>query len=107
MSEEANQFIKNYRESLNSQYNAARSQLANQRQIDFGTIMSQANKAGSMYSNFPQRQKIQYDATSYIPALSKVYTSYKTGLDKLRDNVASYQNQIKDLEEAIAELNET
>ena len=105
MDDEANTFVNNYRTSLKEQYDAANTQAAEQRKTDYGVIMANANKAGSMYSNFPQRSKIQYDTNTYLPTLQSNYTSYRTGLDTLRSNVADYQNQIKSLEEAIADIN--
>jgi hypothetical protein len=67
--------------------------------------MSGANKAGMMYSNFPTRSKIQYDMGTYTPAQNKIFTTYQTGLDSLRNNIVKYQNSIKDIQDAIAHLN--
>ena len=105
MTDEANQFVNNYRQSLQSQYDTVQKELSQQRANDYTTIMSQANKAGSLYSNIPARSKIQYDTQTYYPSLQKIYTSYQTGIDKLRSNVADYQNQIKALDEAMADIN--
>lgn len=105
MSDEANNFITAYRKGLDDQYSAAQAQIEQQKKNDYASIMSQANRAGSLYSNFPERTKVQYDTATYLPALTKARTSYQTGLDKLRSNIVSYQNQIKSLEEAIADLN--
>ena len=105
-SDQANTFINNYRQALSDQYQSAQNELKQQRTNDYASIMGAANKAGSMYSNFPERQKVQYDTKTYYPGLTKAYTSYQTGLNKLRTNVANYQNQIKSLDEAIADLNQ-
>ena len=101
-----NQFIKNYRESLAQQYDAGVATLDQQRKNDFASIMSGANKAGMMYSNFPQRSKIQYDTSTFYPILIKARQSYQTGLDKLRANAINLYNQNKTIAEAIADLNE-
>ena len=105
MNEDLNTFVNNYRQSLQSQYDVANSQAATDRQTAQQQIMSNANKAGSMYSNFTERAKTQYDTGTYLPSIVKNYSTYQTGLDKLRSNIADYQNNIKTLEEAIASLN--
>lgn len=101
---DVNQFIKNYRDALEKQYNASLNALRQQRVNDYSTIMSGANKAGMMYSNFPQRTKIQYDTQSYYPTLANTYQSYQTSLDKLRKNAVDLYNQNKTIAEAIADL---
>ena len=98
-------FYQNYRDSLDRQYQSATQSLDQQRKNDYATIMSGANKAGMMYSNFPQRSKIQYDMSNFQPTQIKLHNTYQTGLDKLRSNIASYQNSIADIQEAIAHLN--
>lgn len=98
-------FYQNYRDSLDRQYQTAVANLDQQRKNDFTSIMSGANKAGMMYSNFPQRDKIKYDTGTYQPNLVKTYQAYQTGLDKLRSNIVNYQNQIKNITDAINELN--
>lgn len=100
-----NDFMKNYRESLKTQLDANKSLLDENRRQSMVDIMSSANSRGTMYSNLPQRQKIQYDTQTYLPAYNKLYTSYQTGLDKLRSTGASLANQIKSVEEAIDEMN--
>ena len=102
-----NQFIKNYRESLQAQYDASVNSLRQQRVNDFAGIMSGANKSGMMYSNFPQRSKLQYDTQSFYPTAIKTRQSYQTALDKLRANALDLYNQNKTISEAIADLNET
>lgn len=98
-------FINAYRDSLERQRDSAMQNLDATRRNDFATIMSGANKAGMMYSNFPQRQKIQYDTQTYMPAQIKIQTGYQTGLQKLRENTISMANQLKTINDAIAELN--
>lgn len=102
-----NQFIKNYRESLSNQYDASVNALRQQRTNDYAGIMSGANKAGMMYSNFPTRSKIQYDTQSYLPTLIKTRQSYQTALDKLRSNAVDLFNQNKTIAEAIDDLNKS
>lgn len=103
--EQIKDFYQNYRDSLDRQNQAAIASLDQQRRNDFATIMSGANKAGMLYSNFPTRDKIKYDTTAYQPNLVKLQQTYQTGLDKLRSNIVSYQNQIKSIQDAINELN--
>ena len=98
-------FYKNYRENLSRQNEVGKQNLWQQRRNAQASIMSGANKAGMLYSNFPERSKIQYDVQTYDPAVIKMQTSYQTGLDTLRNNILKYQNSIKDLQENIAHLN--
>lgn len=98
-------FYQNYRESLSRQKESALQNLNQQRNNAYAQIMSGANKAGMMYSNFPTRSKIQYDMSTYTPAQNKISTTYQTGLDSLRNNVVKYQNSIKDIQDAISHLN--
>lgn len=98
-------FYKNYREQLSRLKEASMRSLENQRNLAQQQIMAGANKAGMMYSNFPERSKIQYDINTYIPAVQKVQTSYQTGLDALRNNMLKYQNQIAEINKSIADLN--
>lgn len=98
-------FYQNYRDSLDRQYQTGLASLNQQRRNDQATIMSGANKAGMLYSNFPQRDKIQYDQGNYQPNLIKLYQGYQTGLQKLRQNMINYQNSIKSIQDAINELN--
>lgn len=103
--EEWQNFYKNYRESLSRQYETAQQNLEQQRRNAQQSIMSGANKAGMLYSNFPQRNKIQYDVQTYDPAAMKLQTTYQTGLSALRNNILNYQNSIKDIQDYIAHLN--
>lgn len=103
--ESVNEFLENYRKALAAQKDSNNKQLQQSRRQAQATIMSSANKAGMMYSNFPERAKMTYDAQTYEPALVKNQTSYQTALDSLRSNAASLWNKIKTYEEAIADLN--
>lgn len=98
-----NEFLKAYRDSLKNQYDANVSSYKQQKRNADAQIMSAANKAGMMYSNFPQRSKIQTEA-NYLAGLSKLRSTYQTGLDKLRNNAVDAYNQIKAYEEAISDL---
>lgn len=98
-------FVNNLRESLKSSYDAANAAIENQRQLDYAAIMSGANKRGSLFSNFPERAKYQYQTGTYLPNLAKAYTTYSTGLQSLRANTVDLVNQIRSTQEAIADLN--
>lgn len=102
---EMQDFYKNYRESLSKQYENAKLALEQQRKNAQQTIMTGANKAGMLFSNFPTRSKIQYDAGTYDPARIKLGTTYQSGLDTLRTNILNQQNAIADIQDAIAHLN--
>ena len=103
--QEVDPFITAYRDSLERQRDLSLQNLANQRKLDQTTIMAGANKAGMMYSNFPQRSKIQYDTQTYLPGQVKIQQGYQTGLQKLRENIINTSNQLKSVNEAIADLN--
>lgn len=98
-------FYQNYRDSLDRQYQASLQNLEQQRRNAQTSIMSGANKAGMLYSNFPARAKIQYDQETYQPAQIKLQNSYQTGLDQLRNNILKYQNSIAEIQDSIAHLN--
>lgn len=98
-------FYQNYRDSLDRQYQTAIQSLDQQRKNAQTSIMSGANKAGMLYSNFPARAKIQYDQQTYQPAQIKLQSSYQTGLDALRNNILKYQNSIAEIQDSIAHLN--
>lgn len=100
-----NNFIKAYRESLEAQRDANLKKLQQQRKAYHTSLMGAANRRGMMYSNFPQRDKINYDANSYAPAVAANQTSYQTGLDTLRNNAVSLWNKIKAYDESISDLN--
>lgn len=102
---ELDPFITAYRDSLERQRDLSMQNLENQRRLDQRSIMAGANKAGMMYSNFPQRDKIKYDTQTYMPGQIKIQQGYQTGLQKLRENIINTSNQLKSINEAIADLN--
>ena len=99
-------FIKAYRDSLKAQRDANNKQLQQNRRNYYASIMGSANRRGMMYSNFPQREKLAYDVSTYTPALVKNQTSYQTGLDTLRNNAVNLWNKIQAYNEAISDYNE-
>lgn len=99
------EFIKNYRESLKTAYDAGVKQLENQRSLDRSAIVNKANKAGVLFSNIPQRMQIQYDTQSYMPALANLQNSYQTGLNSIRNNSINAINQIKYYQDMINHYN--
>lgn len=101
---DVNEFIRNYRDSLQTQRDAAFKQLEQQRRNSYATIMGSANKAGMLYSTWPMREKIKYDTGTYYPARIKAQTSYQTALDSLRNNAINLWNQIKAYDEATQDL---
>ena len=107
MNDELNSFIANYRNELDRQRDLGMQNLDNNRRNQFQNIMGAANTAGMMYSNFPERAKMQYDTSTYLPSKIKLQQSYQTGLDKLRSNTTNYINQLASINEAISDLNET
>lgn len=100
-----NDFITNYRKSLEEQRDAGIKQIEQERNNAFTGLMTQANRRGLMYSNFPARQKIKYDTQSYYPAIQKNQQTYQTALDTLRSNALKYYNNIQELKQATDELN--
>lgn len=104
-SNEIGTFVNNYRTALSDQYEADKAALANQRNLDYTTINSNANVRGMLHSNFPTRDKLKYDTGTYEPNLVKLNQGYQSGLDSLYSNVAKYYNQIKQYQDAIADLN--
>ena len=99
-----NDFLKRYRDAFDRNYAANQVLLDRKRDNDFASIMANANKRGMLYSNFPERAKIQYESNTYLPQKSANFQTYQTGLDKLRSNAVNMYNQVKSLEEAIADL---
>ena len=99
-----NAFIRNYRDALKAQRDSAEKQLQQQRRNNFASIMGGANRAGVLYSNLPERSKLQYNTQTYYPALTKIQTSYQTGLDSLRNNAINLWNQIRSYNEALRDL---
>ena len=104
--EEKQSFIDTYRE-LEHQRDIDMQSLGNTRRNAYQNIMSGANSAGMMYSNFPERAKYQYDTETYKPATAKIQTAYQTGLDKLRSNVVDRINKVADINADIANLNKS
>lgn len=102
---DVNSFVRAYRDSLKNQYDTSLSQLKGEKRQQDANIMSDANTAGVMFSNFPERSKIQYESQSYIPSVAKANETYQTGLQSLRENAVSAYNNIKSLQSAINELN--
>lgn len=107
INETVDPFINAYRDSLERQRDLSFRNIENQRDLDHRSIMSGANKAGMMYSNFPQRDMIRYDTQTYLPSRIKIQQGYQTGLQKLRENTINVANQLKTINEAIADLNKT
>lgn len=89
-----NEFIQNYRKSLQESYDAGVKALENQRQLDHSAIVNQANKAGVLFSNIPQRMRTQYDTQTYMPNYTGLQSSYQSGLDTLRNNGINAANQV-------------
>lgn len=100
-----NDFYKSYRDSMEQDYHKTLNDLKRQRLNDYTSIMSQANKRGMMYSNFPERSKYQYETNTYDPKVVEAYKTYQTGLDKLRSDALGSYNAIKLMQEQIAHLN--
>lgn len=98
-------FIQKYREALNAQYEASKKSLDQTRLNDQTNIMSNANVNGMMYSNFPTRDKIKNDTSTYMPNLIKVRNTYQTGLDKLRANALNNYNTIQYYKDMINHYN--
>ena len=101
-----NDFIDSYRDSMKQSYDDNVADIENQRRNDYASIMAQANKRGMMYSNFPERSKMQYDAETYLPKLSSAFTTYQTGLNKLKSGVLDSYNSIKESEDNLKHLEE-
>ena len=100
-----NDWITNFRKALAAQNEADVKALNTARENAQTSIMSNANRQGLMYSNFPEKNKIKYDTETYYPALIKAQQSYQTSLDKVRNNAINMFNQGKTIRDAINELN--
>lgn len=100
-----NEFIKNLRTALTESYDYGVKALDNQRALDQAAIMNKANKAGVMFSNIPQRMKIQYDTNTYMPNQIKLQQSYQTGLDSLRQKGINAANQVAYYQQMINHYN--
>lgn len=99
------EFIKAYRTSLIRQYDANRALIDNNRDISEANIMGSANARGMMYSNFPQRDKLKYQTSTYMPNIVTARNTYQTGVDKMRSDAVNVANSIRTIEQAIADLN--
>lgn len=104
--EELQSFITAYRDTLQPQYDTTVASLNQQRQNDYAKIMNAAKAKNALHSNFTGREKVVYDTQTYQPALVSARQSYQSGIDTLRENVVKTANQIKSLQEKIADLNE-
>lgn len=100
-----NEFVQNLRTALGESYDAGMKALENQRSLDHAAIMNKANKAGVMFSNIPQRMKIQYDTQTYMPAQVNLRNSYQTGLQSLRENAINMANQVAYYQQLIDHYN--
>ena len=100
MNDEINSFYEKYRDFLDSQLDTSFQAIDNARRNAYQNIMSGANTAGMMYSNFPERAKYQYDANVYEPARRQAQSSYITGLGTLQNNIIDTINKIADLNDA-------
>lgn len=98
-------FIKAYRDSLKAQRDSNIKQLNQQRRNAQVSLMGAANRRGTLYSNFPQRDKIRYDADSYMPAYIKVQEGYQSGINALRENATNLWNKIQSYKEMINDYN--
>lgn len=100
-----NDWLTNYRNALKAQNDADIKALDTARENAQTSIMSNANRAGLLYSNFPQMNKLKYDTQTYYPSIIKAQQGYQTSLDKARQNAINLWNQNKTIQEAINELN--
>lgn len=98
-------YFRNLADAQKVQLDTQKNLLAEQRRQQQANIMSQANQAGMLYSNFPQRTQIQYDTNTYMPALAKLNTGYLTGLNTLRNTGTELANNILSIQEKISDLN--
>lgn len=103
--DDTQQFFRNLADAYKVQYDTQRNLLNEQRKQQQAGIMSQANQAGMLYSNFPQRTQIQYDTNTYMPALAKLNNTYLTGLNDLRNKGTQLANNIITTQEAINDIN--
>lgn len=100
-----NEFVNNLRTALQESYASGIANLENQRFLDQSAIMNKANKAGVMFSNIPQRMKIQYDTNTYMPNQVKLRQSYQSGLDSLRNAGVNAANQVAYYQQMIDHYN--
>ena len=106
MNDEINSFVNEYRDALGRQRVSFQA-IDNARRNAYQNIMSGANTAGMMYSNFPERSKIQYDTNVYEPAKISAQNSYMTGLNTLRNNIVDTINQLADLKDKTKSTNKS
>lgn len=104
--EDTQQYFRNLADAYKVQYDTQRNLLNEQRRQQQAQTMSQVNTAGMAYSNFPQRTMIQYDTNTFMPAYTKLNTTYLTGLDSLRNKGTQLANSIRTTQEAINDLND-
>lgn len=100
-----NEFISNLRTALQESYDTGLANLDNQRKMSHSKIMTDSAKAGVMFSNIPQRMKIQYDTQTYMPNQVSLRNSYQTGLDTLRQNGINTANQVAYYQQLIDHYN--
>lgn len=98
-------FIQKYRDAMARNRDAQLMQLNQQRENDQGIIMGNANTAGMLYSNFPTRQKMQYDVNTYNPRLIKIQSAYQSGLDDLRNKGVELANYLRQGQETLEDYN--
>lgn len=103
--EQIDPFMQKYRDALKRSTDAQVMQLNQQRETDQAKLMSQANTAGMMYSNFPTRSKMQYDTSTYNPNLLKIQSAYQTGIDSIRNKAVELANALKASQESIDDYN--
>lgn len=94
-------FMRKYRDTMARNRDASINQLNQQRENAQANIMSEANRAGMMYSNFPARSKMQYDVNTYNPSLLKIQSAYQTGLDSLRNKGVELANYLRQSQESL------
>lgn len=104
--EDTKQYFQNLADAYRNQYATQRNLLDEQRRQQQAQIMSQMNQAGMLNSNFGQRAMIQYDTNTYMPAYTKLNTTYLTGLNDLRNKGTQIANNTLSMQEAIADLNQ-
>lgn len=100
-----NEFVNNLRTALQQSYDMGMANLENQRFLDQSAIMNKANKAGVVFSNIPQRMKIQYDTGTYMPNQVKLRQTYQSGLDSLRNAGVNAANQVAYYQQMIDHYN--
>lgn len=100
-----NEFITNLRDALKQSYATGMASLQNQRYLDQSSLMNKANRSGVMFSNIPQRAKLQYDTQTFMPGQVNLRQSYQTGLDNIRSNAINAANQVAYYQQMIDHYN--